>query len=66
MVVENTTAYNWDWYCHLVGDRASLKQRVFREVIKTPSWKAWLERPSGIIKSGKKHKRFYESISRFK
>jgi hypothetical protein len=24
MVVLNTTAYTWDWYCHLVGDRASL------------------------------------------
>jgi len=24
MVVKNTTAYTWDWYCHLVGDRASL------------------------------------------
>ncbi len=20
----NTTAYTWDWYCHLVGDKASL------------------------------------------
>jgi hypothetical protein len=24
MVVSNTTAYTWDWYCHLVDDRASL------------------------------------------
>ncbi len=24
MLVKNTTAYTWDWYCHLVGDRASL------------------------------------------
>jgi hypothetical protein len=24
MVVQNTTAYTWDWYCPLVGDRASL------------------------------------------
>jgi hypothetical protein len=24
MVVQNTTAYTWDWYFHLVGDRASL------------------------------------------
>jgi hypothetical protein len=24
MVVLNTTAYTWDWYCHLVGERASL------------------------------------------
>jgi hypothetical protein len=23
MVVENTAAYTWDWYWHLVGDRAS-------------------------------------------
>jgi hypothetical protein len=24
MVASNTTAYTWDWYSHLVGDRASL------------------------------------------
>jgi hypothetical protein len=24
MVVYNTTAYAWDWYCHLVGGSASL------------------------------------------
>ncbi len=30
MVVQNTTAYTWDWYCHLVGDRASLlDSRIF-------------------------------------
>jgi hypothetical protein len=23
MVVLNTTAYTWDWYCYLVDDRAS-------------------------------------------
>jgi len=23
-----------------------------------PSWKAWVERPAGLIKRGKKHKRF--------
>jgi hypothetical protein len=23
MVVKNTTAYTWEWYCHLMGDRAS-------------------------------------------
>jgi hypothetical protein len=22
MVVKNATAYTWDWYCRLVGDRA--------------------------------------------
>jgi hypothetical protein len=22
--VKNATAYTWDWYCHLVVDRASL------------------------------------------
>ncbi len=27
--VQNTTAYTWDWYCHLVGDRASLKNFLF-------------------------------------
>jgi hypothetical protein len=29
MVVQNTTAYTWDWYSHLVGDRASLKNATF-------------------------------------
>ncbi len=24
IIVRNTTAYTWDWYCHLVVDRASL------------------------------------------
>jgi hypothetical protein len=33
MVVSNTTAYTCDWYCHLVGDRASLFQKF--EVIKS-------------------------------
>jgi len=25
MAVKNTTAYTWNWYCHLVGDRFSLE-----------------------------------------
>jgi hypothetical protein len=25
-IVKNATAYTWDWYCHLVVDRASLCQ----------------------------------------
>jgi len=25
IIVKNTTAYSWDWYCHLVVDRASLQ-----------------------------------------
>jgi hypothetical protein len=25
MVVKNTAAYTWDWYSHLMGDRASLE-----------------------------------------
>jgi hypothetical protein len=24
IIVKNTTAYTWGWYCHLVVDRASL------------------------------------------
>jgi hypothetical protein len=24
IIVKNETAYTWDWYCHLVVDRASL------------------------------------------
>jgi len=25
IIVENATAYTWDWYCHLVVDRASFE-----------------------------------------
>jgi hypothetical protein len=25
IIVKNATAYTWDWYCHLVVDRASFK-----------------------------------------
>ena len=25
IIVKNLTAYTWDWYCHLVVDRASLE-----------------------------------------
>jgi hypothetical protein len=24
IIVKNATAYTWDWYCHLMVDRASL------------------------------------------
>jgi hypothetical protein len=30
IIVKNATAYTWDWYCHLVVDRASLQKR-YRE-----------------------------------
>jgi len=26
IIVKNATAYTWDWYCHLVVDRASLNK----------------------------------------
>jgi hypothetical protein len=29
IIVKNATAYTWDWYCHLVVDRASLKNFEF-------------------------------------
>jgi hypothetical protein len=29
IIVKNATAYTWDWYCHLVVDRASLWQQDF-------------------------------------
>ncbi len=25
IIVKNATAYTWDWYCHLVVDRASFE-----------------------------------------
>jgi hypothetical protein len=34
------------------------KQKVFIKVIKMPRWKAWVQRPSGLIKSVRKRKRF--------
>jgi hypothetical protein len=30
IIVKNATAYTWDWYCHLVVDRASLNQLLSR------------------------------------
>jgi hypothetical protein len=29
IIVKNATAYTWDWYCHLVVDRASLSPFCF-------------------------------------
>jgi len=34
----------------------TIKQTVFTKSIKIPSWKAWVQRPSGLIKSGRKCK----------
>jgi hypothetical protein len=28
-IVKSATAYTWDWYCHLVVDRASLKWIIY-------------------------------------
>jgi hypothetical protein len=28
IIVKNTTAYTWDWYCHLVVDVASLYETL--------------------------------------
>jgi hypothetical protein len=28
LIVKNATAYTWDWYCHLVVDRASLPTNI--------------------------------------
>jgi hypothetical protein len=28
IIVKNATAYTWDWYCHLVVDRASLDKII--------------------------------------
>ncbi len=28
IIVKNATAYTWDWYCHLVVDRASFKSSL--------------------------------------
>jgi hypothetical protein len=27
--VKSTTAYTWDWYCHLVGDRALINTLAY-------------------------------------
>jgi len=36
----------------------SKTESIYKKVIKMPSWKPWLMRPSGLIKRGMKHKRF--------
>jgi hypothetical protein len=33
-------------------------KKVFTKVIKMPSWKVWVQRPSGLFKSGRKHDHF--------
>jgi hypothetical protein len=48
MVVSNTKAYTWDWYCHLVGDRASLLQKIYSEnesKIKNNPMRSFLSQP---------------------
>jgi hypothetical protein len=35
-----------------ITEDAKVKQRVFTKVIKMLSWMAWVQRPSGPIKSG--------------
>jgi hypothetical protein len=36
--------------------------KVFTKVIKILSWKAWVQRPSGVIKSGMMHQHIYERV----
>jgi len=31
ILVKNARAYTWDWYCHLVVDKASLKHLKINE-----------------------------------
>jgi hypothetical protein len=33
IIVKNATAYTWDWYCHLVVDRATLIKRVSESLL---------------------------------
>jgi hypothetical protein len=33
-----------------------IKTKLFTKVINLPSWKAWVYRPAGLIKRGRKHK----------
>ncbi len=33
IIVKNATAYTWDWYCHLVVDRASFVSYEGNEVL---------------------------------
>jgi len=32
IIDKNATAYTWDWYCHLVVDRASLFNATISEI----------------------------------
>ncbi len=38
------------------------KSKIFTKIIKMASWEAWVKRPSGLIKSGGKHKCFLRLI----
>jgi hypothetical protein len=31
LLLRKTATYTWDWYCHLVGDRASLNLMIFNK-----------------------------------
>jgi hypothetical protein len=39
-----------------------IKQKAFRKVIDLPSRTAWVEKPAGLIKRGRKRKRFSERL----
>jgi hypothetical protein len=46
IIVKNATAYTWDWYCHLVVDKASLMSSIPLGTFQC--WIKWF-RPSGIV-----------------
>jgi hypothetical protein len=35
-----------------------LTRKYLQKLLKMPSWKVWVERPSGLLKEGEKHKPF--------
>jgi hypothetical protein len=44
LLLKNATAYTWDWYCHLVVDRASLITSVKRFIVQAPGFKSFLQK----------------------
>jgi hypothetical protein len=39
-IVKNATAYTWDWYCHLVVDRASLLFKICSDIFEHISFQS--------------------------
>jgi hypothetical protein len=48
IIVKNATAYTWDWYCHLVVDRASLAVKLL-VLMSRPTDISFISQLNGIL-----------------